>query len=138
MRIQSCARYLAERAEGAPTWAVISLRAQGEDPADLKPGWGAVTFVELNDDDQPDPLAIRAIAHALFRAWEDGREGVLVHCAMGVSRSVAVARAAAAVLGWEYAFQPPHYGNWAVKQALHSVLAWMLRARSERPFGDAV
>lgn len=85
-----------------PGWHVISIASDAAVEAALPPGWDRVTYVVLSDTAAPDARACRRIAHAALTARHAGAVGLLVHCEMGLSRSVGVARALVDVLGCAY------------------------------------
>lgn len=87
-----------------PDVAVISISGPA-DPAPLKEGWGPILRVEFHDvviprDEMPAMVEIDGGSIVLFDeeiaaridafAWEHKDKDFAVHCAAGVSRSVAV------------------------------------------------
>ncbi len=83
-----------------PDVAVISISAPAE-PAPLKEGWGPILRVEFHDIVNPhDETEINGQPIIMFDeemaarvdafAWEHKDKDFAVHCAAGVSRSVAV------------------------------------------------
>ena len=122
--LRTASRRQAEALPADPTVHVLSLTSDTHDPASLDFGWGAVRRIALWDTADAQPEAARAIADALVEAVAQ-QAPLLVHCEMGVSRSVAVAQAASAVLPVAHVNPAPgQRGNPDVRrqviQALHA------------------
>lgn len=99
--LATCGRATAERYTGQPTMDVISIYSPGWTQAALQEGWRQVTFIGMNDDHNPEEHNIRRIVMAALDAIRDS-EGLLVHCEMGMSRSVGVAYALSDWFGIPY------------------------------------
>lgn len=127
-----CARADAEDIPGHADWIAISIRDPGAAPARLRPGWKAVLHMEFHDKEDRE-LALKtglwklfdeAHARQCLQFVDEHRasaSGLLVHCAAGVSRSPALARAMSARLGLRSNPDWPH-GNELVFQTMMSEL----------------
>ncbi len=120
MKLQTCGIRMAETMAGRPTWHVISIKSPGGTQAVISYRWGQTTYITLADDRSPDPRAVARIAAAVLRARADGAEGLLVHCEMGVSRSVGIAKAVAARFGLSY--DSASFGNRHLQAAVQTAL----------------
>lgn len=127
MNIYTCRQAIAENFIGNPNMHVISIRTVGDKPAALDTAWGHITFVEINDDNSiPSDRVIVEICTGVLLAKMQ-KADMLIHCQLGVSRSVAVARAIASIVkDARYVTNPPFRGNivvdFAVRQGLLATL----------------
>lgn len=116
MNLITMGQYEAERLSPRADWHVISIRSPGNPAAMIANKFGACTFVAMADDDSSDPDAVHKIARAAMAAYRANAETLVVHCEMGVSRSVGVARAIAQALELTYAND--FRGNRTVRHAV--------------------
>jgi predicted protein tyrosine phosphatase len=92
-----CDKPTAERNEGQPDWAVISITGFAQS-ASLRDGWLDVLRLEFYDTDDKDTIFSFNVLQAdqinrfVDKVKEQGAAGILVHCHAGVSRSAAVAK----------------------------------------------
>lgn len=100
---------------------VISIRSPGNACAVLPSGFGCVTFVAMSDQTAPEPAAIATIARAARIARDQDVRRLVVHCEMGVSRSVGAARGIAAAFGLPFDSEFP--GSSVVLAAVAKELA---------------
>lgn len=121
MKIVTMAQHAAEKMRGYGDWHIISLRSPGNSAATLGDQWGKITYVAVADDDFVDRTAVRKIAKAVADAHNARVTGLLIHCEMGVSRSVGAARAVAAT--YELPYENEFLGNQRLKRALMSALS---------------
>jgi len=120
VKIITLPQYKAEQLRGDSSTHVISIRTPGDCPADIRRNFGMVHYVALSDTDSPEPEAIARIVNAAIIAREYRANHLVIHCHMGVSRSVGAARAIAEHFGAEYDAQWP--GNEAVRTAVLQAL----------------
>jgi predicted protein tyrosine phosphatase len=121
MRIVTMPQYKAEQLRGSSDTHVISIRTPGDSEAAICYQFGVVSFVAMSDTNQPEPEAVRRIVDAARLAQAKQAKNLVIHCHMGVSRSVGVARAIAAHYGASYESDWP--GNEAVRSAVTRALA---------------
>lgn len=120
MNIKTMPQYKAEATPGRADTHVISLHSNGNRRANLQDGFGRVTYMAVDDVREFDFDDAQPIAKAIVQARDEGAATLLVHCEMGVSRSVGVARAAAAFL--EAPYENEFLGNGPLKRAVLRVL----------------
>ena len=120
MNIVTMPQYKAEQLRGDSSTHVISIRTPGDNEAAICFDFGTVSFVAMSDTNKPEPWAIRKIVEAARLAWAQQAKTLVIHCHMGVSRSVGAARAIAEHYGVAYDADWP--GNEAVRMAVLQAL----------------
>lgn len=104
----------AVRARPVRRGVVVSLRSPGIEPPQLRSGWEAMLFLEIEDVDahgnlepgvdvRPQAAAIAGFARAHRHAPQ-----ILLHCQAGVSRSRSVAAALCEAFDWPYRWTVLH------------------------------
>lgn len=142
LRIVTRSKREAEGQLGLRKWHVISLRTTNTPKPDLdEKDWGSVTYLELPESDMyhVEEEKIAVITEAAMRAYDCAKAGsvagLMVHCDMGVWRSVGVAKAIADALNLRYDTQ--HTGSAYLRKLVYEdMLAYMDRVAKESDMQD--
>ncbi len=121
MELKTCSRREAMHTPPNAHWAVISIYTPEDVPATLQHGWGIVSFFAIPDTDTPIPdMQLTRLRKAIIRAMMGGYKGVIIHCDMGVSRSVGIAKAISDTYKIDYS--SPFSGNASIYRSVFNSL----------------
>jgi predicted protein tyrosine phosphatase len=94
-----CSQKVAQARPAWSGWAVISVTSAIASPADLQEGWAHILRLAFDDIDiHEEPYILfseqqaRNVIKFAAMCHSEGIEGILVHCAAGISRSAAIAK----------------------------------------------
>jgi len=100
--LRTLSRHQAEGWDPCANAHCISITSSRADVARLSTDWAAVTVVDMADGSSDQSDACQRIARAASAAVAASAGTLVVHCEMGVSRSVGAALAIAAYYGVPY------------------------------------
>lgn len=121
MRLKTCSRHEAETQFPLSNWGMISINTPGSGFPNHKDGWKSIALFYVPDDNTGfDEDDLVRVVKTIQRFVEEKYDGILIHCHMGVSRSVGVAKAISDV--YDIPYRAKFSGNATIYRQVYNGL----------------